>query len=325
MIKRRVANAVLGFGLWMPGEAARSQSRLPRLGWLVNNNPRNTSFNAAFERRLADLGYADGKSIVIDAAFAEGTPQRLAPLARELVARKPDVLFVSGPEAPLKALSEATSTIPIVVCAFDFDPEAKGYVKTLAQPGRNITGLNVQQIEATSKRLELLHHLLPSAHRIAVLADMFTADQLEAARHTAQLLKLELLVLEMRDYPYDYGPLLAQAHSARSEAVLVLMSPRVFPGRESLAAEARKQALPAVYGLSQYVEVGGLMSYGASIDAVFARAAGYVDRVLKGEVPANMPMERPTQFELAVNLKAAKELGIRVPQSILLRATQVVQ
>ena len=225
----------------------------------------------------------------------------------------------------MKALSEATSSIPIVVCAFDFDPEAKGYVKSLARPGRNITGLNVQQIEATSKRLELLHQLLPSARRIAVLADMFTADQLEAARQTAQLLKLELLVIEMRDYPYDYGPLLGQAHSGRSEAVLVLMSPRIFPGRESLAAEARKQALPAVYGLSQYVEVGGLMSYGASIDAVFVRAAGYVDRVLKGEVPANMPMERPTQFDSAVNLKAAQELGIRIPQSILLRATKVVQ
>jgi putative ABC transport system substrate-binding protein len=325
MTNRRTAAAALGSGLWLPILAARGQARLPRLGWLLNTNPRSASFNIAFERRLGDLGYVDGKSVIIDDVFAEGKPERLAPLARELVARKPDVLFVSGPEAPLKALSEATGSIPIVVCAFDFDPEARGYVRTLARPGRNITGVQVQQIEATGKRLQLLHDLLPSARRIAVLADVFTQDQLETARGAAQLLKLELVVLEMQDYPYEYGTLLEQARAARCEGLLVLMSPRVFPGREGLASEARKRALPAVYGLSQYVDAGGLASFGASIDAVFVRAADYVDRVLKGEAPKDMPMEQPTAFDLAINLRAAKELGIRIPQSVLLRATTVVE
>jgi putative ABC transport system substrate-binding protein len=325
MTNRRIANIALGAGLLLLGLAARSQQRPVRVGWLLNTNPRSASFNASFERRLKELGYVERNNLIIDDVYAEGKLERLAPLARELVARKPDVLFVSGPEAPLKALSEATTSIPIVVCAVDFDPQERGYVKSLARPGRNITGLHVQQIEATSKRLQLLHDLSPSARRIAVLADLFTADQLEAARKTAQLLKLDLQVLEMRDYPYDFAMLLDQARAARSEAVLVLMSPRVFPGRESLVAEVRKQRLPAVYGLTHYVDAGGLASYGASLDALFVRAAEYVDKVIKGESPSNIPMEQPREFDLEINLKVAKELGIKIPQSILLRATKVIE
>jgi len=295
------------------------------LGWLLGSSPRTETFNAAFERRLKDLGYVDGKTLIIDSVFAEGRPERLAPLARELVSRKPDVLYVNGPEANLKAMSDATDSIPIVVCAVDFDPEAKGFVKSLARPGRNITGIHVQQIEATAKRLELLRDLLPSARRIAVLSDVFTKDQLEAAHKAAQIQKVELDVLELRDYPYDYAPLVSQARSAQSDAMLVLMSPWVFPGRESLVAELRKQALPAVFGLSQYVDAGRLASFGASIDAFFERAALYVDKIIRGDSPSNLPMEQPTQFDLVINLRLARELGIRVPQAVLLRATRIIE
>ena len=291
----------------------------------MGSSPRTETFNAAFERRLKDLGYVDGKTLIIDSVFAEGRPERLAPLARELVSRKPDVLYVNGPEANLKAMSDATDSIPIVVCAVDFDPEAKGFVKSLARPGRNITGIHVQQIEATAKRLELLRDLLPSARRIAVLSDVFTKDQLEAAHKAAQIPKVELDVLELRDYPYDYAPLVSQARSAQSDAMPVLMSPWVFPGRESLVAELRKQALPAVFGLSQYVDAGGLASFGASIDAFFERAALYVDKIIRGDSPSNLPMEQPTQFDLVINLRLARELGIRVPQAVLLRATRIIE
>ena len=291
----------------------------------MGSSPRTEAFNAAFERRLKDLGYVDGKTLIIDSVFAEGRPERLAPLARELVSRKPDVLYVNGPEANLKAMSDATDSIPIVVCAVDFDPEAKGFVKSLARPGRNITGIHVQQIEATAKRLELLRDLLPSARRIAVLSDVFTKDQLEAAHKAAQIPKVELDVLELRDYPYDYAPLVSQARSAQSDAMPVLMSPWVFPGRESLVAELRKQALPAVFGLSQYVDAGGLASFGASIDAFFERAALYVDKIIRGDSPSNLPMEQPTQFDLVINLRLARELGIRVPQAVLLRATRIIE
>jgi putative ABC transport system substrate-binding protein len=154
---------------------------------------------------------------------------------------------------------------------------------------------------------------------------VFTADQLDAARKAAQILKVELQVVELRDYPYDYARLVTQARATRSEAMLVLMSPRIFPGRESLVAELRKQALPAVFGLSQYVDVGGFASYGGSIDAFLARGAVYVDKILKGGAPSIMPMEQPTEFDLVVNLKVAKELGIKIPQSVLLRATRVIE
>ena len=217
MTNRRTVSAAFGLILVLPGHTASGQQRLFRLGWLLNTNARNASFNVAFERRLKELGYVDGKNLIIDDVYAEGKTERLAPLARELVARKPDLLFVTGPEAPLKAISAATGSIPIIVCAVDFDPEATGYVKSLARPGGNITGLHVQQIEATAKRLELLHDLLPSARRIAVLADIFTPDQLETARKTAQMLKLELHVLEMRDYPYDYSALLVKARVSASD------------------------------------------------------------------------------------------------------------
>jgi len=322
---RRAAAAALGLSVLLPGVAARSQQRPAHLGWLLTSNRRNTSFSAVFERRLGELGYHEGKNLVIDEAYSEGKLERLAPLSLDLVARKPDVLFVPGPEANLKAMSEATDSIPIVVCAIDYDPEAKGYVKSLAKPGRNITGVHVQQIEATGKRLELLHELLPGARRIAVLTDVFTVDQLVAARKAAQQLNVELNVLEMRDYPYDYASIVTHARSSRSEAVLVLMSPRVFTGREGLLAQLRKHALPAIFGLTQYVDAGGFAAFGASIDAVFARAAAYVDKIFKGDTPATMPMEQPTEFDLAINLKTAKDLGIRIPQSVLLRATRVIQ
>jgi len=321
---RRTATAALGLVVSLPG-AARCQQRTVRLGWLLNTIPRSASFNVAFERRLRELGYVEGRNLIIDDVYAEGKLERFVPLARELVARKPDVLFMSGPEAPLKALSQATRTIPIVVCAVDFDPQATGYIKSLARPGGNVTGVHVQQIEATAKRLELLLQLAPSARRIAVLSDEFTVDQLEAAHKTAKLLKLELQVFPMRSYPYDYAPLLREAHAAGSDAVLVLMSPRVFPGRDRLVAEIRKQGLPAVYGLADYVEAGGLASYGASLDALFVRAAEYVDKVIKGAPPSDVPMEQPREFDLAVNLKVAKELGLKVSEPVLLRATKVIQ
>lgn len=325
MTNRRIATGAVTLGLVLPGLVARGQQRPARLGWLSSTNPRSSSFFVAFERRLKELGHVDGKNLIVDFAFAEGKVERLAPLAQELVARKPDVLFVSGREAPLKALSAASGSIPIVVCAFSFDPQVKGYVKSLARPGSNITGVHLQQIELTGKRLELLHDLLPSARRIAVLADVFTGDELEAARSAALHLKLDLQVVQLRDFPYDYASALKQARSARSEAMLVLVSPRFFAGRESLLAEARKLKLPTVYYSTQYVEEGGLASYGASIDAMFVRSANYVDKIIKGEVPANLPMEQPTEFDVAVNFKLAKEFGIKIPQLVLVRVTQRIE
>ena len=325
-INRRSSIAALGLGLLLPGLAARSQQRPARLGWLIGGaNGRNASFNAAFERRLKESGFVDGKNLNIDLVTAEGKSERLAPLARELVGRKPDVLFTGGPEPYLKALSEATDSIPIVVCATDFDPQAKGYVKSLARPGKNITGVHPQQIEITGKRLELLRDLLPAARRISVFSDNNTEDQLEAAQQAAKILKLELHVVKLRDLPYDYAAAMNLARAARSEGLLALMSPNFFLGRENLVAEARKHKLPAVFGLRQFVEAGGLASYGAPIDPLFERAADFVVKIIKGASPSTLPMEQPTRFEVALNFKVAKELGLKLPQAVLVRVTNAIE
>jgi putative ABC transport system substrate-binding protein len=325
MTDRRLANRALSLGLLLPLCGARAQPRPVRLGWFSGTNPRTVSFFRAFERRLAELGHIEGQNLIIDFGAAEGRVERLLPVARDLVSRKPDVLFVSGPEAPLKALREVSGQIPVVVCAIDFDPQAKGYVQSLAAPGGTITGVHLQQIEGTGKRLELLRDLLPAARRVAVLSDVFTQDQLDAAASVGQALKFELQPIPLREYPYDYPSALKAAQAARSEAMLVLMSPRFFVGRESLAAEARKLRLPTIMGQTPFVEAGGLASFGASLDAMFVRAARYVDRIIRGAAPASMPMEQPTEFDLAVNFGLAKELGIKIPQSVLVRVTRRIE
>jgi hypothetical protein len=180
----------------------------------LNTNPRSASFNVAFERRLRELGYVEGKNLIIDDVYAEGKVERLAPLARELVARKPDVLFISGPEAPLKALSEATRTIPIVVCAVDFDPVATGYLKRLARPGGNITGVHVQQIEATAKRLELLHHLVPRRGALWYCRRLHRGPA--DCAQDGEVLKLNRAA--NANYPYDYAPASTGRGSKRSDA-----------------------------------------------------------------------------------------------------------
>jgi len=321
---RRGAAAAVALGTLLPCLGARGKQRTARLGWLLNTIPRTASFYVAFERRLRELGFVTGENLVVDTAYAEGRLDRFAPLARELVSRRPDVLFVSGPEAPLRALRESTQTIPIVVCAVDFDPEARGFVKSLARPGGNITGVYVQQIDATVKRVEMIHELIPSARRIALLTDDFTNDQLDAARTAVQSLGLEPVVVQMRNYPYDYGPMLDEARAAQSDAMIVLMSPRVFPNRKNLVEAARKSRMPAIYGLTEYVDAGGLVSYGASLDSLFSRAADYVAKILGGDTPSTLPMERAREFDLSINLKTASALRIKIPQSVLVRASKVI-
>ena len=303
-----------------------AQQRPIRLGWMVGSvNPRTSSFNVAFEQRLKELGYIDGQNILIDFASAQGLPERMTPVALELVARKPDVLFVGGPEAPLRALVDVAGKLPIVVCAVDYDPQAKGYLKSLARPEGNITGVHFQQVEATAKRLELMRKLLPAARRITVLSDRNTADQLTAARAAAKVLGLELHVLELGTPPIDMARVMDEAQAARAQGLLVLMSPTFFAQRDSILREAGKRNLAAVAGMAQFGPAGAIVSYGTSIDAMFTRSADYVDKIIKGKRPSELPMEQPTTFEFVVNLKAARALGIKVPQEILLQATNVIE
>ena len=198
-------------------------------------------------------------------------------------------------------------------------------MKSLARPEGNIIGVHFQQVEASAKRLELMRKLLPAARRITVLSDRNTADQLTAARAAAKVLGLELHVLELGTPPLDMTRVMDGAQAARAQGLLVLTSPTFFGQRDSLLREASKRDLAVVAGMAQIAEASAIVSYGTSIDAMFARSADYVDKIIKGKQPSELPMEQPTTFEFVVNLKAARALGIKVPQEILLQATSVIE
>jgi len=209
--------------------------------------------------------------------------------------------------------------------AIDYDPIARGYIAGLARPGGNLTGLFFQQLELTGKRLELFKGALPQLTRVAVFWDAFSADQLPVAQSAARRLGVRLQPLELRQPPYDYASAFRTAAAARTEALFLLTSPVFFRERARLLELASTYRLPASFGLREAVEAGGLMAYGASFDEMFRRAAYYVDRILKGTKPADLPVERPTKVELVINLQTAKALGLTIPPSVLARADEVIQ
>jgi putative tryptophan/tyrosine transport system substrate-binding protein len=307
------------------GANAQPSGKVARVGMLSAGQPRSASFLQAFEHRLRDLGYVEGQNLIIEFRTGEGQAERYPALAAELVDLHVDVLLVSGPEAPLRAARDATRTIPIVMVAIDYDPVARGYIAGLPRPGGNITGLFFQQLELTGKRLELLKDVLPQLTRVAVLWDTFSADQLPAAEAAAREFGVHLQPVELRQPPYDYASALRTAVEGRAEAVLPLMSSVFFRERVPLLERLDTHRLPAIFGQREFVEAGGLMAYGASFDVMFRRAADYADRILRGTKPNDLPVEQPTKFELVINLKTAKALGITMPPSLLLLADEVIQ
>jgi len=307
------------------GADAQPLGRVARVGMLSAAQPRSASFIQAFEHHLRDLGYAEGQNLIVEFRTGEGKAERYSALAAELVQRRVEVLVASGPEAVLRAARDATRTIPIVMIAIDYDPIARGYVAGLPRPGGNITGLFFQQLELTGKRLELLKGALPQLTRVAVLWDAFSADQLPVAEVAARGLGVHLQPVELRQPPYDYASAFRAAAAGRAEALLPLMSPVFFRERAPVLELAGTHRLPAMFGQREFVEAGGLMAYGASFDEMFRRAAYYVDRILKGTKPADLPVERPTRFELVINRKTAQALGLTIPPSVLARADEIIE
>jgi len=212
-----------------------------------------------------------------------------------------------------------------VMLANDYDPLAHGYVASLAHPGSNVTGIFFQQIELTSKRLEFLTQTVPGVARVVVLWDRLSTDQFEAAREAARLLKIRLDGIECADPPYDYERVLAGIDGARGDAILQTTSPLFFQDRQRFPGVALAHRLPAMFAFRQWVDAGGLISYGASLSAMGRLAADYVDRIAKGAKPADLPVQQPTRFELVVNLNTAKALGLTIPPSILARADEVIE
>jgi putative ABC transport system substrate-binding protein len=310
---------------------AQQPKKIPRVGvahvgFLSITSPAAISSRIeAFRHGLRELGYLEGKNIVIEERYAEGKIDRLRAMAADLLRLKTDVILTGGPLGTLVA-KEATVTIPIVM-AFDNDPVGARFVASLARPGGNITGLSTHYPEITGKQLELLKEILPRLSRIAVLGNSNEPGSAQSQRETELAAKAFGVQLEYLDVqnPQDIETAFRDARKNRADGVVVLASAVFLSHRKQLADLAVKHRVAAVYQAGEYVEVGGFMSYGVSISDLFRRAATYVDKIVKGAKPADLPVEQPTKFELIINLKAAKEIGLTVPPNVLARADRVIK
>jgi putative ABC transport system substrate-binding protein len=289
-----------------------------RIGMFTTGvNPR--SFTLAYEERLRELGYIDGRNLQIEWRQAQGA-DRAANIAAEMVRLNVDAILSFGGEASLRAMREATRTVPIVMVALNFDPVAKGYVRSLARPGGNVTGIFTQQPEQDVKRLELLREVFPTAKRLAVWSDGFVGDQIKSVQAAAQAQNLRLQIVQLSP-PYDLEKAFLAVKRGGAAGFLVVGSPVATRERARLAELALKHRVPAIgpvgYGL--------LLGYGADLAPILRRAAEMTDRILKGAQPSELPVEQPTKFELVVNLKTAGALGVTIPQALLSRADRIIE
>ena len=309
-----------------PPIAAQQPTKVPRIGFLGASSASVLAARIeAFRQGLRDLGYVEGKNIVIEWRSAEGKLDGLPALAAELVRLKVDVIVTTGP-APTRPAKEATSTIPIVM-AFDNDPVGNGFVASLARPGGNITGLSTLAPEISGKQLELLKEIVPRLSRVAVLGSSTTPGNAQSLKETelaAGAFGVKLQYLDVRD-PKDIDTAFRATGKGRADAILVLTSPVFNPYRTEIADLAVKNRLPAIYSTPEFVEDGGLMTYGVSLTDLYRRAATYVDKILKGAKPVDLPVEQPTKFEFIINLKAAKQIGLTIPPNVLVRADKVIK
>jgi putative ABC transport system substrate-binding protein len=313
------------FGLCVSAEA-QQPIRIPRIGFLSSVSPSTIATRTeAFRQGLRELGYVDGKNVNIEWRSAEGKPEHVNELAAKLVRLKPDVIVTTAP-AVTASVKQATKTIPIVM-AFDDDPVGNKFVASLARPGGNITGLSNLSPEISGKQLELLREIVPGLTRVAVLGisdrpgNAQTRREIEVA---AGALGVTVQYLEVKNYN-DIETAFRSARNGRAQAVLCLGGPVINSHRTKLVALAAKSRLPAMYPRLEFVEVGGLMTYSANITHLYHRAAVYVDKILKGAKPAELPVEQPTKFELLINLNAAKQIGLTIPPNVLARADRVIR
>jgi putative ABC transport system substrate-binding protein len=312
----------------MCGVEVRAQQlgNIPRIGFLSNSSASTLAARAeAFQQGLRQLGYIEGKNIVIEWRYADGNTDSLPALTAELVRLKVEAIVTTG-AVVTRAAKQTTVTTPIVM-AQDVDPVANGFVASLARPGGNITGLSTLQPEITGKRLELLKEIVPTLARVAVLGSSSipgNAQSLKEVELAAGAFAVKLQYLDVLS-PKDIEIAFRAATKGRADAVLVFSGPVFNLHRTQIVALAVKNRLPAIYYIPEYVHDGGLMSYGVSFTDLFRRAATYVDKILKGAKPADLPVEQPKKFEFVVNLKAAKQIGLTIPPNVLARADKVIR
>ena len=331
MIDRRIFLTLLGAGtLAAPCMAGAQQASPVRVGWLAIG-PRPDALTP-FRQVLKELGWVEGGNLTIEQRYSHSEVERYSELAVELVRLKVDILVTDG-SAATKAAQQATTTIPIVFVSGD--PIARGFVASLARPGGNLTGVALISVDLTFKRIELLKQAVPGLARLFILEDhsalrlmpqeIRLGENWQAIEAALRQLGIQLTPARGVRKPDDLDGAFALAVKERAGGVLVLASPHFFSQAPRIVSLAAKSRLPAIYEHQGFVDTGGLMSYGPSPRDTFRRIAGYVDRILKGAKPADLPVEQPTKLELAVNLKTAKTLGLTIPQALLLRVDQVVQ
>ena len=310
---------------WPLPLSAQQPGKLPTVGYLGANTPSTESQRiAAFVQRLRELGWIEGRTIAIEVRWAEGRNERFAEIAAEFVRLKVAVIVTAG-TAAVAAAKQATSVIPIVF-AVAGDPVGTGLVASLARPGGNVTGLSLQTTDIADKRLELLREVVPGLRRLAILANVgspLAVREMRQVQATARLLGFEVVTSEIRRAD-DIAPAF-DALKGRGAALYIVADPLVTTNRIRIGTLALGARLPTMHGQRENVEVGGLMSYGANFTSLHRRAADAVDRILRGTKPADIPVEQPTKFDLVINLKTAKALGLTIPPSLLARADQVIE
>jgi putative ABC transport system substrate-binding protein len=305
--------------------AAQERPALLRVGAAGPNGRAASFLGQGYMRRMADLGYVEGKNYEFNYIDLHGQPDRYGEAMQELVRRKYDVIIAFGPEAALQAAIEATTTVPIVMAAIDYDPLAKGYVTSLARPAGNVTGVILQQIELAAKRLQLVQDAFPATRNLMVFWDKQSEDQWRATQKTAAKFGIDVADVQLTDYPYDYEWALGQVPPDHRGFLLMTTSSLFARDRVRLVEFTTRHKLPSMSVFGLEVEHGALMSYGPNRDIMSRRVADYVNRIARGAKPAELPIEQPTTFELVINLKTAKALGVELSPAILLRADKVIE
>src|SRR5215471_18659780 len=325
-VKRREFITLLGgaAATWPLAARAQQSAKLPTIGYVGASTPSLDSHRVgAFVQRLRELGWIEGRTVTIEYRWSEGRSERYPEIAAEFVRLKVDVIVVTGGGVP--AAKQATSTIPIVFPVAG-DPVGGGFVATLARPGGNITGLSLQQTDVASKRVELLRDAVPGLRRMAILVNagnvnaVLELGEVQAAGRTLGLAATTSEIRRAEDIVSAF-----EALKGHSDALYVVAEPLVFANRARIHTLAMAARLPAIYNSREYVEMGGLMSYGPNFPDLYRRAADYVDKILRGAKPADLPVEQPTKFDLVINLTTAKALGLTIPETFLLRADELIE
>jgi putative ABC transport system substrate-binding protein len=326
MMRRRVFITLLGgAAAWPLAARAQQSAKLPTIGFLGPTTPSSQSQTlAAFVQRLRELGWVEGRDVTIDVRWAEGRDERYAQIANEFVRLKVDIILTHN-TLPVLAAKQATSVIPIVFASAG-DPVGTGIVASLGRPGGNITGLSSQGTDTAGKRLEFLREVVPALRQLAIIGNVgnpFSALEIGEVQVAARTMGLDFAVFEIRRAE-EIVPAF-EAFKNRAEALYVAPDSLLFANRIRINILAVGGRLPTMCFNREYVEAGGLLSYGASFTDLFRRAAGYVDKILRGAKPADLPVEQPTKFDLVINLTTAKALGLEIPPTLLARADEVIE